>query len=108
MIVVVRNPLSVIKEWTDHLATSKHGVEAPVDYSQNCPVWWDNSIKRITSQFADWHKIIMNDAKTFRIPVLYIKHEDLAIDPEPVLNQIMRFMLNINKLDGTNAEKRIM
>jgi hypothetical protein len=33
MIVVVRNPLSVIKEWTDHLATSKNGVEAPVDYS---------------------------------------------------------------------------
>jgi hypothetical protein len=50
----------------------------------------------------------MNDAKTFRIPVLYIKYEDLAIDPEPVLNQIMRFMLNIDKLDGTNAEKRII
>ena len=49
----------------------------------------------------------MKDANLRKIPVLWIRYEDLVIDPEPHLKNIMRFMLGEKDISGTNAERRI-
>ena len=49
----------------------------------------------------------MNEAKFREIPVLFVRFEDLVMNPEPELNNIMKFMLGENDLTGTNAERRI-
>ena len=41
------------------------------------------------------------------MPVLFLRFEDMIMDPEPELRNIMRFMLGIDDLSGTNAERRI-
>ena len=39
--------------------------------------------------------------------MLFIRFEDLVMDPEPQLYNLMRFMLGKKDLTGTNAERRI-
>ena len=55
VVCLVRNPLSVIKVWTDHLATNCYGHEVAINYAEQFPEWWNKSIKKITKQMADWH-----------------------------------------------------
>lgn len=50
---------------------------------------------------------MMNDAKFRNVPMLFIRFEDLVMDPEPQLYNLMRFMLGKRDLTGTNAERRI-
>jgi len=54
-----------------------------------------------------WVKVIMDDAKLKRVPVLFIRFEDLVSDPETQLMNIMRFLLGQRDLSGTNAERRV-
>jgi hypothetical protein len=49
----------------------------------------------------------MRDANLRKVPVLWIRYEDLVEDPKPHLYNVMRFMLNEKDLAGTNAERRI-
>jgi len=39
--------------------------------------------------------------------MLFVRFEDMLMDPEPELSNIMRFLLGIDDLTGTNAERRI-
>jgi len=50
---------------------------------------------------------MMHDAKNRQVPILFIRYEDLVMDPEPELYNLMRFMLGKSDLMGTNAELRI-
>ena len=49
----------------------------------------------------------MDDAKLKKVPVLFIRFEDLVSDPEAQLTYIMRYLLGQKDLTGTNAERRI-
>ena len=42
-----------------------------------------------------------------QLPILFVRFEDLVTDPEPQLSNIMRFLLGIKHIEGTNAERRI-
>ena len=54
-----------------------------------------------------WFDQIINDAKTCGVPMLFVRFEDLVLDPEPELRNIMKFLLDLPDLEGTNAERRI-
>ena len=49
----------------------------------------------------------MDDAKFRKVPMLFIRFEDLVMNPEPQLYNIMKFLLGERDLTGTNAERRI-
>ena len=49
----------------------------------------------------------MKEAKFREIPVLFVRFEDLVMNPEPELQNIMKFMIGESDLTGTNAERRI-
>ena len=50
---------------------------------------------------------MMDDAKFRRVPTLFIRFEDLVMNPEPELYNMMSFLLGKRDLTGTNAERRI-
>ena len=50
---------------------------------------------------------MMNDAKFRKVPTLFIRFEDLVMNPEPELYNMMSFLLGKRDLTGTNAERRI-
>ena len=39
--------------------------------------------------------------------MLFVRFEDLIMDPEPELRNIMRFFLGVQDITGTNAERRV-
>jgi len=49
----------------------------------------------------------MRDANLRKVPVLWIRYEDLVEDPEPHLTNLMRYMINLKDISGTNGERRI-
>ena len=50
---------------------------------------------------------MMKDSRHRDVPMLFIRFEDLVMNPEPELYNLMRFLLGIRDLTGTNAERRI-
>ena len=52
-------------------------------------------------------RTLMHDARLRRVPVLWVRFEDLVREPEAELQNVMKFMLGEKDLEGTNAERRI-
>ena len=50
---------------------------------------------------------MMKDAKSRSVPTYFVRFEDLVANPEPELNNVMKFLLGVSDLTGTNAERRI-
>ena len=50
---------------------------------------------------------LIHDSKFREVPILFIRFEDLVLDPEPQLYNMMSFLLGKRDLSGTNAERRI-
>lgn len=42
-----------------------------------------------------------------RIPVYYLRYEDLVLNPEPVLRELFCFMFGVASIEGTVLEKRL-
>ena len=55
----------------------------------------------------NWYKTYLVDAERRDVPILFLRFEDLSMNPEPELYKIMQFMLGVKDLTGTNAERRI-
>ena len=55
----------------------------------------------------NWYKTYMVDADRRDVPILFLRFEDLVSNPEPELFKIMKLMLGVKDLTGTNAERRI-
>lgn len=107
MVCIVRNPMDVIVSWLDLVATASHSTKAPFNYDKDYPEWWDWWIRDCSALYAQWFETVMRDANLRKVPVLWIRYEDLVEDPKPHLYNVMRFMLNEKDLAGTNAERRI-
>jgi len=106
-IMIVRNPLDVVISWLNLLAYGNHAYKAPFNYDEKFPNWWDWWVKDCINLMRDWFKGTMEDAKMRKVPTLWIRFEDLVADPKPQLENIMKFMVGIKDIAGTNAERRV-
>ena len=41
-------------------------------------------------------------------PTYYVRYEDMCLNPEPVLRELFRFLLEVPSIEGTVVEKRIL
>lgn len=64
-------------------------------------------VKYCTGCMNEWFTHLMNESKHREVPMLFVRFEDLLINPEPELRNIMRFLLGEPDIKGTNAERRI-
>lgn len=107
VLAVVRNPLDSILSWLHLLTMNSHAAKMPFDYETQYPNSFDKWVKDCANQQNKWMTQILKDAKFRDVPMLFIRFEDLVTNPEPELYNIMRFILGIKDLSGTNAERRI-
>ena len=42
------------------------------------------------------------------LPTYYVRYEDLVLNPQPVLMELFRFLLEVPSIEGTVVEKRIL
>ena len=52
------------------------------------------------------HEYIVDQLST-RIPTYILRFEDLIMNPEPILNELFCFLLDVDTIKGTVIEKRI-
>ena len=107
VIVIVRNPLDTNLSWLHLVAMANHAVKSPFDYEKMYPNYFDWWVKDCCKYINSWMLQMMKDSKFRQVPMLFIRFEDLVMEPEPQLYNIMRFMLGKKDLTGTNAERRI-
>ena len=82
MISIIRNPLDTFISWLNLVAQFNHNSKAPFDYELAYPNYWDWWIHDITPLMTAWTKTIMDDAKLRKLPILFLRFEDLVSDPE--------------------------
>lgn len=49
----------------------------------------------------------MKDARNREVPTIFVRYEDLVMNPRPELETLMKFFLNQSDLKGTNGQRRI-
>ena len=106
-IVIVRNPLDTNLSWLHLVAMNNHATKSPFNYEELYPNYFDWWVKDCCTHINAWMQQMMHDAKFRQVPILFIRFEDLVMNPEPELYNLMRFMLGTRDLAGTNAERRI-
>lgn len=62
---------------------------------------------RDTVENIAYSHTFIDDNLATKIPTYYIRYEDLVIDPQPVLMECFRFLLDVHSLDDTVIEARI-
>ena len=107
MIVVVRNPLDSCISYLHLASLGNHSGKATFDFETCYPNFFDWWVKHCCGKIKDWMAQTMKEAKFREVPVLFVRFEDLVMQPEPELYNIMKFMIGERDLTGTNAEKRI-
>ena len=103
----MRSPIDVIISFLQLFTLCNHSQKAPFEYHEKYPVFWDWWVKLCCQRMANWYRTLMNDAKMKNLPVLFVRFEDLVVDPEPQLSNIMKMLNNMTDITGTNAERRV-
>ena len=106
MICLVRTPLDIIASCAFRHCLHSDNLKPQESLNQQFPEWWDKWVRDTVENIAYSHTFIDDNLAT-KIPTYYIRYEDLVIDPQPVLMECFRFLLDVHSLDDTVIEARI-
>ena len=67
----------------------------------------DKSIDFTCDRINEYFKFYLDIAEKFKIPVHFVRYEDLVDDKYNVLIQLFKFILGVDSLTGTVIEQRI-
>lgn len=54
-----------------------------------------------------WFGALLEDARKSPVPFYFVRFEDLISEPKPILEDLMKLLLNLDNLEGTNAQRRV-
>lgn len=108
VLMCVRNPLDCILSFASLINTMSHSADPEFSYATDFPEWWDWWVKDTAEQHAKFFKILIDACTTGgKNPVYITRFEDLLSDKQNELTGVMKFLLGLDDLTGTNAERRI-
>ena len=81
VIGVVRNPLDTIISFLHLCAQCNHTAKAEFEYEVTYPNYWNWWVHDMASQIRQWYNVVLDDAKARKVPVLFLRFEDLVTDP---------------------------
>lgn len=103
---IVRNPIDLIPSLALLMNTTSHSKTTTVPLNEADPEWWDKFVKSLTKMCND-NMLAMKEQLEPAIPTMYIRYEDMVLNPEPILIELFCFLLNVPSIEGTVVEKRI-
>lgn len=107
VIVIVRNPTESNISWLNCVSMATHSVKVPYKVHEEYPNFWTWWTKDCMTHMNNWYQTFMKDARSRQCPILFVRFEDLVMNPEPELYKMMKFILGTTDLAGTNAERRV-
>ena len=60
----------------------------------------------MTQNMKQNHENVLNEISS-KIPTYFMRYEDLKMNPEPVLDGLFRFLLDVESIEGTVVKSRI-
>ena len=85
-----------------------HSANPEFDYATDYPEWWAWWVKTQALTHAKYFEILLRHCtREGKNPIYICRYEDLVTDSKKELEGIMRFLLDIDDLSGTNCERRI-
>lgn len=70
------------------------------------PEDWDENLKDTTHNILEYHKYIIEHIAP-NIPTYFIRFEDLRVNPQETLENVFKFLFEVDSLDGLNIQRRI-
>lgn len=78
------------------------------DYPTHYPYWWDFWVKKFARiQARYFEALIRHTTKEGKNPIYIVRYEDLCTHPTEELTGMMKFLLDMDDISGTNVERRI-
>ena len=72
------------------------------------PEWWADYVKEETVRMRRFFEIIKQDCfQNGTNPLYIVRYEDLVLKPKETVMGLFAFLLDVDDITGTNAERRI-
>ena len=107
MIVIVRNPIDIIPSYAGLFLSKSHTFEFENSLPDEFPEWWDGWVTAMCENINIGKEFTIKNIAS-QIPTYVLRYEDLKTNPVPVLKEMFCFLLNVESIEGTNIEKRIV
>ena len=108
VLCAVRNPLDVLPSYASLTNTLNHSAKPDWEWEKDYPEWWDWYIRGQTIEMKKYFELLINDCTTKgKNPIYFVRYEDLVSKKKDTLMGVFSFMLDVETLEGTNAERRI-
>jgi hypothetical protein len=108
IICCIRNPLDVIPSFASLSNTLSHSGMPEYKYDKDYPEWWDWWIRTKGKDMFDYFDILLRHCnKENKSPIYFVRYEDLLSEPQKELEGVMKFLLDVDDLTGTNCQRRI-
>lgn len=102
-ILLVRSPLDCVTSLFNMVCSGSHDRSITDDDFVKFSTHWAQFIEQEITVWKDFHDFWLKA----KIPVHIIRYEDIVLRPEPTLNDLMKFILNVDSIDGTKVQKFI-
>lgn len=108
MVVCVRNPLDSIYSLASLTNTMCHSASPEWEHSKDYATWWDWWVRDRADLTARFFDTLLKHALEEKKNAIYIvRFEDLVADSATEMEGVMKFLLNIDDIEGTNAQRRL-
>jgi hypothetical protein len=88
------------------MLTHSHSLKIKTKVHEVYPDNWNIFVGQSAINQRD-HFTVLNEIVKSRIPVYYVKYEDLLLQAPEVMTELMCYLLNVESIEGTVAEARI-
>ena len=106
MIVMARNPIDVLPSFAHLVNTGSHSLVPNEEYHVDFPEFWESWVTTMTQNLKENHERVLSELVS-QMPTFFVRYEDLKLNPQPVLELLFCFLLDVGTLKGTLIEKRI-
>jgi len=102
-VVILRSPFDVIPSFFNLHLTGSH-TKTEIDGGQFIESLFQKFAVKNISIWRDW---VLYWVKKKKIPLHFIRYEDLLSDPEPVLKRTLEFIMGVPDISGTRLERYV-
>ena len=108
VLMCVRHPLDVLPSYASLCNTLNHSAKPDWEWEEFCPEWWDGFVRQQTVTMKRYFDLLLRHCtKEGKNPIYICRYEDLVTQKKEELMGIFSFLLDVETLEGTNAERRI-
>jgi len=83
VLFIVRNPTESNISWLNLCQMQTHSLKVPFEVNVAYPNFWNWWTRDCMTHMKNFYKVWIDDARARNVPILFIRFEDLVMDPEP-------------------------